>query len=602
MEQPGASRSTLNTQMNVWMVLAMLGPLVAILGLGAWVIFQPATNLIGSPESPLSLWIVTVAVALVAVLIVSVSWLRMRAALRLRMLELAEVLQRVAAGDRLARAPQHGRDELTILSASVNAMLNGAPLPTFGRGPSGQSPEAVLLQQQIEKLLTEVSAVGDGDLRVQAEVTPDTLGVLADSFNYMIEELAKVVGRVQATALQVTNATRRLLDRSAEVAGATDTQALQINQTSDAVARLADFVQLSASNAFAAVEAAREALRAAQSGKLAVDQSIEGMGHIRDNVQETAKKIKRLGERSQEVGEIVRLIEDIADQTNLLALNAAIQSAMGGEHGRGFTQVADEIRALAERVTEATKQITGLVKGIQGDTYDAVVAMEESTREVVRGSKLADDAGNALESIYGSVERQAQIVEGIGAAASERQRTAEAVARSMGQIAEIARQTNAATQDASSSVSYLADLAEQLRASVATFRLPERIAEQAGLPSQGDALYATPSAQLGSGRSGAGWEVAADDPRALPAGGGASALVGAGMPSGPFGVNQPGNSGYGGAYDGAYPGYDGYAGYSATMGTPGGQRQDYPPPDVQGAPWPPAGEGQYPPDQDAGRY
>jgi methyl-accepting chemotaxis protein len=565
MEQRGASRSTLNTQMNVWMVLSLLAPLVALFGLGAWIMYQLLPNVNATPQdASLALWIATVIAALGAIIVIAFSWLRMRAALRQRMLELAETLRRVAAGDRLARAPLVGNDELAILSASVNAMLDGAPLPTFGHPASSQSPEAMLLQQQIEKLLTEVSAVGDGDLRVQAEVTPDTLGVLADSFNYMIEELAKVVGRVQATALQVTNATRRLLDRSAEVASATDTQALQINQTSDAVARLADFVQLSANNALEAVEAAREALRAAQSGKQAVDQSIEGMGHIRDNVQETAKKIKRLGERSQEVGEIVRLIEDIADRTNLLALNAAIQSAMGGEHGRGFAQQADEIRALAEQVTEATKQITGLVKGIQGDTYDAVVAMEESTSEVVRGATLADDAGNALQSIYGSVERQARIVEDIGAAASERKRTAEAVAYSMSQIAEIARQTNAATQDASQSVSYLADLAEQLRASVATFRLPERIAEQAGLPQQTAAPF---PAQLGSGASGARWQVPAD------------ALIGAGMPSSGFGASQPGNAGYG-VYGGTYDG--GYNGYGAPVDSPAAQDTSWPPEQFDG--------------------
>jgi methyl-accepting chemotaxis protein len=606
MDHPGASRSTLNTQMNVWMILSLLAPLAAIFGLGAWVIFQLTPNSETSPQDlTMSLWIATLAAALGAVVIVAFAWIRMRAALRLRMLELAEVLRRVAAGDRLARAPQIGRDELAILSASVNAMLDGAPLPTFGRPSSGLPREAVQLQQQIEKLLTEVSAVGDGDLRVQAEVTPDTLGVLADSFNYMIEELAKVVGRVQATALQVTNATRRLLDRSAEVAGATDAQALQINQTSDAVASLAEFVQLSANNALTAVEAAREALGAAQSGKQAVVESIEGMGHIRDNVQDTAKKIKRLGERSQEVGEMVRLIEDIADQTNLLALNAAIQSAMGGEHGRGFTQVADEIRALAERVTEATKRISTLVKGIQGDTYDAVVAMEESTKEVVRGSKLADDAGNALQTIYGSVERQSQIVEGIATAAGERKRTAEAVAQSMSQIADIARQTNAATQDASSSVSYLADLAEQLRASVATFRLPERIAEQAGLAPQSAPLFATPAqaAQLGSGRSGAGWEVAADDLRALPA---ADALIGARAPSGGFGAtSQPGDFSFG-AYGETFNG-DGYGnGYGDGYGAPAGAGApgapgEYPDRAEQGYPWPPAGEAPYPPDQFEGR-
>jgi hypothetical protein len=240
-------------------------------------------------------------------------------------------------------------------------------------------------------------------------------------------------------------------------------------------------------------------------------------------------------------------------------------------------------------VTEATKEITGLVKGIQGDTYDAVVAMEESTKEVVRGSTLADEAGKALQSIYSSVERQARIVEDIGSAASERQRTAEAVAYSMSQIAEIARQTNAATQDASQSVSYLADLAEQLRASVATFRLPERIAEQAGLPAQSEGQFAAP-AQLGSGASGARWEVPAD------------ALIGAGIPSGGFGgAGQPGTFGYdaySGGYDGGYNGYGapadsaiGSAGQSAYSSTGG--------PDT---PWAQPGEAPYPPDQYDGRY
>src|SRR5437868_9981074 len=198
---------------------------------------------------------------------------------------------------------------------------------------------------------------------------------------------------------------------------------------------------------------------------------------IRENVQETAKKIKRLGERSNEIGEIVRIIEDIADQTNLLALNAAIQSAMAGEHGRGFAVVADEIRLLAERSTESTKRIATLVKSIQGDTYEAVVAMEDSTQEVVKGSQLADDAGRALNSIYTAVERQAQMIEGIARAANEQAQVSESVAIAMGQISEITQQTNAGTQEASMSVSYLAELADQLRASVSTFRLPERANE-----------------------------------------------------------------------------------------------------------------------------
>jgi hypothetical protein len=248
----------------------------------------------------------------------------------------------------------------------------------------------------------------------------------------------------------------------------------QISQTTQAVEELATFIQNVAHNARLSAEAAQDALRNANVGQNAVRQSIEGMVLIRENVQETSKKIKRLGERSNEISEIIRIIEDIADQTNLLALNAAIQSAMAGEHGRGFAVVADEIRLLAERSTESTKRIETLVKSIQGDTYEAVVAMEDSTQEVVKGSSLADDAGRALNSIYTAVERQAQMIEDIANAANEQAQVSENVAVAMGEISETTRQTNIGTQEASMSVSYLAELADQLRASVSTFRLPER--------------------------------------------------------------------------------------------------------------------------------
>src|SRR5258707_1355322 len=403
----------------------------------------------------------------------------MRGIVRAQALELAEVCRQVASGDRGARAPVLGEDEFAILSAAVNAVLDGAPVSGTATSAVsvGDAQDAAALQAQIEKLLQEVSAVGDGDLRVQAEVTPDTLGVLADSFNYMIEELAKVVGRVQATAVQVTNATRRILDRSAELAQASETQVTQISQTTQAVEALAIFIQNVARNAQMSADAAQDALRNASAGQQAVRQSIDGMMVIRENVQETSKKIKRLGERSNEIGEIVRIIEDIADQTNLLALNAAIQSAMAGEHGRGFAVVADEIRLLAERSTESTKRIATLVKSIQGDTYEAVVAMEESTQEVVKGSQLADEAGRALNSIYSAVERQASTIETIAQAANEQASVSEDVANAMSEISEITNRTNAGTQEAAMSVSYLSELSDQLRASVSTFRLPERVSE-----------------------------------------------------------------------------------------------------------------------------
>src|SRR6266700_2160641 len=463
---------TVNALLQTGMYVSAIIPvvLIAILGFIA--------NQHIQIDSTFILWVVACAITVLIGILLANYFVQRE--VKSRILSLVDVCRDYTGGDRTVRASVSGDDEFAMLSMSLNSLLDNQGT-SQGATPLGtSSSDAAALQAQIEKLLQEVSAVGDGDLRVQAEVTPDTLGVLADSFNYMIEELAKVVGRVQSTAVQVTNATRRIIDRSNELTQASETQVAQISQTTEAVEALAIFIQNVARNAQLSAEAAQEALRNANSGQRSVRQTIEGMVLIRDNVQETAKKIKRLGERSNEIGEIVRIIEDIADQTNLLALNAAIQSAMAGEHGRGFAVVADEIRLLAERSTESTKRIDTLVKSIQGDTYEAVVAMEDSTQEVVKGSQLADEAGRSLNSIYTAVERQAQMIESIARAANEQTTVSEAVAVAMGQISEITRQTNIGTQEAAGSVSYLAELSEQLRASVSTFRLPDHGNEMVG--------------------------------------------------------------------------------------------------------------------------
>src|SRR5437868_2654883 len=463
---------TVNGLMQLGLFLSAAIPviMIAFLGVFASQRIQSSSNNGDSTTFVL----VVVACAIVALIgVLTVNYFVQRE-VKSRLLGLVDVCRDYAGGDRTIRAVVNGEDEFAMLSMSLNTLLDNQGTSQGGVSFSSNGNDAAALQAQIEKLLQEVSAVGDGDLRVQAEVTPDTLGVLADSFNYMIEELAKVVGRVQTTAVQVTNATRRILDRSAELAQASETQVAQISQTTEAVEAMAVFIQNVARNAQLSAEVAQEALRSANSGQQSVRQTIDGMMVIRENVQETSKKIKRLGERSNEIGEIVRIIEDIADQTNLLALNAAIQSAMAGEHGRGFAVVADEIRLLAERSTESTKRIETLVKSIQGDTYEAVVAMEDSTQEVVKGSQLADEAGRSLNSIYSAVDRQAQMIESIARAANDQTSVSEAVAVAMSQISEITRQTNIGTQEAAGSVSYLAELSDQLRASVSTFRLPDR--------------------------------------------------------------------------------------------------------------------------------
>jgi methyl-accepting chemotaxis protein len=458
---------TVNTLMQMELIVSAVLPAIAVVPLG----------FVSSQLDKTTLLLMVAASAIVVSLGVLFINYFVQCKIKDRLVELINVCRNYVEGDRTVHVTVNGEDEFAQLASTLN-MLFDTQTDTQRASifPVGNMDEAVTLRAQIKKFLEEISAVGEGDLRVRAEVTPDPVGALAYSFNYMIEELAKVAGRVQTTALQVTNAARRTLDRSAELAQASETQVAQISQTTQAVEGLATFIQNVAQDAQASVEVAQEALRNATSGLQAVHQTIEGMMLIRKNVQMTAKKIKRLGERSNEIGEIVRIIEDIADQTNLLALNAAIQS----EHGRGFAVIAKEIRLLAERSTKSTKHIENLIKSIQGDTYEAVVAMEDCTQEVVKGSQLADEAGHSLNTIYSAVERQAKMIKNIAYAADERSSVSEAVAIAMGQILEITRQMDAGTQEAAVGASYLAELAEQLRSSVSSFRLPDHMDEIAG--------------------------------------------------------------------------------------------------------------------------
>jgi twitching motility protein PilJ len=215
-----------------------------------------------------------------------------------------------------------------------------------------------------------------------------------------------------------------------------------------------------------------------------VQNTIQGMNRIRDQAQETAKRIKRLGESSQEIGQIIQLIDDIADRTSILALNASIQAAAAGEAGRGFAVVAEEVERLAERSTDATKKIANLIKTIQSETNEAVGSMEKSIHEVVEGSKLANQAGQALEEIGSVSSRLANLIQSISQASRQQAQGSEAIAKSMTNISEITNETASGTRHAASAVSLLAGMAEALRSSVSTFRLPGR-----GWPGEASSSY-----------------------------------------------------------------------------------------------------------------
>ena len=357
-------------------------------------------------------------------------------------------------------------DELGTMATSLNAMLDS----TLALIQTREERDA--MQAAVMKLLDEVSGVAEGDLTTEAEVTADVTGAIADSFNFMIVQLRDIISGVQDATLQVSSSANEVQTTAEHLAQGSEAQALQISSTAAALEDMAVSVQQVAENAALSASVGEKARASAQQGTQAVRDTVEGMNSIRDQVQETAKRIKRLGESSQEIGEIVQLIDDIADRTSILALNASIQAAMAGEAGRGFAVVAEEVERLAERSTEATKQIANLVRTIQNETNEAVSAMETATQEVVEGSVVADQAGRALAEIEDVSNRLAELIQSISLAAKQQARGSEELAQSMDEISEVTQQTAAGTKQAAVSISTLALLADELRASVSAFKLP----------------------------------------------------------------------------------------------------------------------------------
>lgn len=328
-------------------------------------------------------------------------------------------------------------------------------------------------QQAIMRLLDEMGDLADGDLTVNATVTEDITGAIADSMNFTIDALRTLVAAINDTASQVTSAAEKTQATAVHLAEASNHQAQQIASASTAVNEMAMSIEGVSKNADQLAEESQRSVGIAKKGAEAVQKTIDGMDAIREQIQETSKRIKRLGESSQEIGDIVELINDIAEQTNILALNAAIQAAMAGEAGRGFAVVADEVTRLAERSSDATKQIEALVKTIQTDTNEAVISMEQSTSGVVAGAKLAEDAGAALGEIETVSTSLADLVQSISNATRQQATAAANISDTMNVIQEITTQTSEGTNQTASSIGNLAELASELKHSVSGFKLPE---------------------------------------------------------------------------------------------------------------------------------
>jgi twitching motility protein PilJ len=327
-------------------------------------------------------------------------------------------------------------------------------------------------QQAILRLLDELSNLADGDLTVRATVTEDITGAIADSINYAIEALRELVVTVNDSSILVDAAAKQSESTAHHMVRASETQVKQAAAASNSIAEMTASVEEISGNAERCSDVARHSVEVAHKGAEAVRRTIEGMNTIRETIQDTSKRIKRLGESSQEIGNIVELIEEIADQTNILALNASIEASRAGEASRGFAVVADEVQKLAERSTAATRKIEVLVSTIQSDTNEAVVSMERSTTDVVGGALLAENAGAALEEIEQVSHQIASLVQNISGSAREQSKAASAITQNMDVLREVSARTKQSTTATSSSISKLSELASQLRRTVSGFILP----------------------------------------------------------------------------------------------------------------------------------
>jgi len=379
---------------------------------------------------------------------------------------LAWLTERIVAGDTSARAETPGRDEINQVAKSMNMMLdNIVRLLQITRNQHAD------LQAQVEKLLNEVSGVGEGDLRIEAEVTAGALGALADSFNYMVEELSNLIVRVQTVAAEVEGGTTMTLERTAQLVMSADVQINQIIQAAREVEHMAGVSRQVAERAQSLHKTAVDARQTAQVGRQSVQSTVEGIGRIQDHVQATSSKVQTLGERSRTINNVIEIIASIAHQTNRLSLDAAIQAAMAGESGRGFRAVADDIRRLAENAKAQTYSITQLIRAVREDIGAVAISMRDTERETLAGTTVAQQAGKSLDALFSVVEMQAQEITVINQSARQQSISSNTVMQIMRAVSDSTQQNSATTHSVAQSMERLASQAQQLQSSVGAFKL-----------------------------------------------------------------------------------------------------------------------------------
>lgn len=363
---------------------------------------------------------------------------------------------------------------LILLALGIFALWRFFNLQSKGLVQSEGSLSDALADQQesILKLLDEMSALADGDLTVEAEVTDQITGAIADSVNFAVIEMRELVSQINRASVEVANESELAVSNAQTVSLSNRSQAEQISQAAQEMQRVTQSMREMSEQALKSSDMAADSIQAATQGAQAVRDTIEGMEDMREQIQDTSKRIKRLGESSQRIGDIVALIDDIAEQTNILSLNAAIQASMAGEAGRGFAVVSDEVQSLAERSTEATKKIAELVTAIQNDTNDAVASMEKATQQVVSGTRVADSAGGALAEIESVSQNLSELIQTIASRSTQQAEVVTDVAQKVTTVSDSSTDTSRKAQDSANSIAKLLELAKELETSVSRFKLP----------------------------------------------------------------------------------------------------------------------------------
>lgn len=410
---------------------------------------------------------IVVAVGLISILLGILIAAKLSKGLTNQVNHIMGLLDAIGKGDFQARTEVVSNDELGVMATSLNGMLDDITVLIQSQ------EERDSIQESIMKLLEEISALSDGDFTVRAEVTEDMTGAIADSFNAMADQFSDIIKKVKTatesvdiTSEEVTRQTMSLAEKNIE-------QVKGVTAAVEAIKEMVGSIRQVADNALQSASVSKKSRENAQEGAMAVNETSQAMVEIREQINETARSIKRLGESSLEIGNIVQIIDDIADRTSILALNASIQAAMAGDAGHGFAVVADEVQRLADSSSNSTKQIELLVKSIQTEIKDVTSRIDESIGKVVQGTKLADGAHDKLQQIEDVSNQLAELIESITEATTSQVKMSETISKTMEDVGEVSRESSLSSQDTASSMSVLSSTARELRSAVEIFQVGE---------------------------------------------------------------------------------------------------------------------------------